>query len=107
MAAVATWASTWLPVLATNKATRCPLQPVAKLACKLISRVWRAPFGGPFLTPTRRHPTMRIFALALLLCLAGLSEAGQMPLSVLPGGTVIFKPIQSVRERKFADLVQQ
>ncbi|MCX7081352.1 MAG: C39 family peptidase [Pseudomonas sp.] len=50
---------------------------------------------------------MRIFALALMLCLAGLSEAGQMPLSVLPGGAVVFKPIQSVRERKFADLVQQ
>jgi predicted double-glycine peptidase len=30
-----------------------------------------------------------------------------MPLAVLPGGAVIYKPIQSVRERKFADLVQQ
>ncbi|APC14315.1 peptidase C39 [Pseudomonas frederiksbergensis] len=50
---------------------------------------------------------MRIFALAFLVFLAGLSEAGQMPLSVLPGGAVVFKPIQSMRERKFADLVQQ
>mgnify|MGYP006188451943 CR=1 FL=1 len=50
---------------------------------------------------------MRIFALAFLLCLASVSEAAQMPLSVLPGGAVVFKPIQSVRERKFADLVQQ
>ncbi|QBF26699.1 peptidase C39 [Pseudomonas tructae] len=50
---------------------------------------------------------MRIFALAFLLCLASLSEAAQLPLSVLPGGAVVFKPIQSVRERKFADLVQQ
>ncbi|ALI04310.1 rod shape-determining protein MreC [Pseudomonas sp. FW306-02-F02-AA] len=50
---------------------------------------------------------MRIFALAFLVFLAGLSEAGQMPLSVLPGGAVIFKPVQSMRERKFADLVQQ
>lgn len=50
---------------------------------------------------------MRIVALALLLCLASVIEAAQMPLSVLPGGAVIYKPIQSIRERKFADLVQQ
>jgi predicted double-glycine peptidase len=50
---------------------------------------------------------MRIIALAFLLCLASLSEAAQMPLSVLPGGAVVYKPIQSIRERKFADLVQQ
>ena len=50
---------------------------------------------------------MRIIALAFLLCLASMSEAAQMPLSVLPGGAVVFKPIQSIRERKFADLVQQ
>ncbi|PSS57821.1 C39 family peptidase [Pseudomonas sp. BBP2017] len=50
---------------------------------------------------------MRIIALAFLLCLTSQSEAAQMPLAVLPGGAVIYKPIQSVRERKFADLVQQ
>lgn len=50
---------------------------------------------------------MRMIALAFLLCMASYSEAAQMPLSVLPGGAVIYKPIQSIRERKFADLVQQ
>ncbi|MHC8411101.1 C39 family peptidase [Pseudomonas sp. Hz4] len=50
---------------------------------------------------------MRIIALAFLLCVASVSEAAQIPISVLPGGAVVFKPIQSVRERKFADLVQQ
>jgi len=45
--------------------------------------------------------------LAFLLCVAGVIEAAQMPLAVLPGGAVIYKPIQSVRERKFEDLVQQ
>ncbi|NIE78429.1 C39 family peptidase [Pantoea sp. Tr-811] len=50
---------------------------------------------------------MRMTALALLLCLASVSEAAQMPLSVIPGGGVVFKPLQSVRERKFVDLVQQ
>ncbi|WP_237882137.1 C39 family peptidase [Pseudomonas sp. PGPR40] len=50
---------------------------------------------------------MRIIALAFLLCVASVSEAAQMPLSVLPGGAVVYKPIQSMRERKFADLVQQ
>ncbi|WP_160108531.1 C39 family peptidase [Pseudomonas izuensis] len=50
---------------------------------------------------------MRIIALALLLCVASVIEAAQLPLSILPGGAVVYKPIQSVRERKFADLVQQ
>ncbi|MDB5996018.1 MAG: hypothetical protein JWP42_3154 [Pseudomonas sp.] len=50
---------------------------------------------------------MRIIALAFLLCVASVAEAAQMPLSVLPGGAVVYKPIQSIRERKFADLVQQ
>jgi predicted double-glycine peptidase len=62
---------------------------------------------GAFFNPTRRRPTMRIIALAFLLCVTSVSEAAQMPLSVLPGGAVVYKPIQSVRERKFADLVQQ
>ena len=62
---------------------------------------------GAFLNATGRHPTMRILALAVLLCVTSVIEAAQMPLSVLPGGAVIYKPIQSVRERKFADLVQQ
>ncbi|MGE8064687.1 C39 family peptidase [Pseudomonas sp. NPDC089569] len=50
---------------------------------------------------------MRITALAFLLCVASVSEAAQMPLAVLPGGAVVYKPIQSIRERKFEDLVQQ
>jgi predicted double-glycine peptidase len=50
---------------------------------------------------------MRIIALAFLLCVASVIEAAQLPLSVLPGGAVVYKPIQSIRERKFADLVQQ
>ncbi|KPN90765.1 MULTISPECIES: C39 family peptidase [Pseudomonas] len=50
---------------------------------------------------------MRMIALAFLLCVASVSEAARMPLSVLPGGAVVYKPIQSVRERKFEDLVQQ
>ncbi|CAK15716.1 C39 family peptidase [Pseudomonas entomophila] len=50
---------------------------------------------------------MRIIALVFLLCVASVSEAAQMPLSVLPGGAMIYKPVQSIRERKFVDLVQQ
>lgn len=56
---------------------------------------------------------MRIIVLAFLLCVAsvilcvGGVMAAQLPLSVVPGGAVVYKPIQSMRERKFADLVQQ
>ena len=50
---------------------------------------------------------MRIALLAVLMLLASLVEAAQMPIAALPGGNVIYKPIQSIRERRFADLVQQ
>lgn len=50
---------------------------------------------------------MRIILLAALVFMAGLTEAAQMPIAALPGGNVIYKPVQSVRERRFADLVQQ
>lgn len=50
---------------------------------------------------------MRIALLAALLFLASLAEAAHMPIAALPGGNVIYKPIQSIRERRFADLVQQ
>ena len=62
---------------------------------------------GAFFNTTRRRPTMRIIALAFLLCVAGVIEAAQLPLAILPGGAMVFKPIQSVRERKFSDLVEQ
>jgi predicted double-glycine peptidase len=44
---------------------------------------------------------------SLLLCLTGLAQAAQMPVAVLPGGNLVYKQVQSVRERKFADLVEQ
>ncbi|GGU52098.1 hypothetical protein GCM10009504_06120 [Pseudomonas laurentiana] len=50
---------------------------------------------------------MRIALLAALIGLASVAEAAQMPIAALPGGTVIYKPVQSLRERRFADLVQQ
>ena len=65
------------------------------------------PLTGASFNTIRGRPTMRIIALAILLCVATVIEAAQMPLSILPGGALVYKPIQSVRERKFADLVQQ
>ncbi len=50
---------------------------------------------------------MRMAALTFLLCLAGLTQAAQMPVAVLPGANLVYKPVQSVRERKFSDLVEQ
>ena len=46
---------------------------------------------GAFFNTTRRRPTMRIIALAFLLCVASVIEAAQMPLSVLPGGAVVYQ----------------
>nr|BFE96687.1 hypothetical protein GCM10020185_72230 [Pseudomonas brassicacearum subsp. brassicacearum] len=50
---------------------------------------------------------MRVTAVSLLLCLACTAEAAQMPVAALPGGMLVYKPVQSVRERKFSDIVEQ
>ncbi|WP_312936044.1 C39 family peptidase [Pseudomonas sp.] len=50
---------------------------------------------------------MRVVLLAALLCVSAVIEAAQMPIAALPGGAVVYKTVQSVRERRFADLVQQ
>jgi predicted double-glycine peptidase len=50
---------------------------------------------------------MRTATFCLLLCLAGLTQAAQMPVAVLPGANLVYKPVQSIRERKFADLIEQ
>ncbi|NVZ23314.1 C39 family peptidase [Pseudomonas costantinii] len=49
---------------------------------------------------------MRIVALTFLLLLAGPTWAGQMAIA-MPGGGVIYKQVESIRERKFANLVEQ
>lgn len=53
---------------------------------------------------------MRAILLSLLVVLGaqtGEAAAAQMAVAALPGGTVIYKPVQSIRERRFANLVQQ
>ena len=50
---------------------------------------------------------MRKTALFALLCLCGLTQAAQMPVAALPGGVLVYKDVQSIRERKFADIVEQ
>jgi len=46
-------------------------------------------------------------ALFVLLCLSGLTQAAQMPVAALPGGVLVYKHVQSLRERKFSDIVEQ
>lgn len=52
---------------------------------------------------------MRMAALSLALCLTGLSQvqAAQIAVPGLPGAVLIHKQVQSLRERRFSDLVQQ
>ncbi|WP_110972823.1 C39 family peptidase [Pseudomonas huaxiensis] len=53
---------------------------------------------------------MRALLLTLLVVLSGqigTVHAAQMAVSALPGGVTIYKPVQSIRERRFANLVQQ
>lgn len=49
---------------------------------------------------------MRRAAFFLLLALAGPTWAGQVAI-VMPGGGLIYKKVESLRERKFANLVEQ
>nr|WP_187673735.1 C39 family peptidase [Pseudomonas carbonaria] len=39
--------------------------------------------------------------------LQGSVLAAQVPLAVLPGGAIAFKPVESIRERRFSNLVEQ
>lgn len=50
---------------------------------------------------------MRVAALSILLCLAGVADAAQMPIAAMPGGNLLYKPVHSIRERRFSDLVEQ
>lgn len=54
-----------------------------------------------------RHP----YIIALCLCLLGIAvphaDAREQALAVLPGGGVVFKPVMSMRERRFVNLVEQ
>ncbi|MGH8452080.1 C39 family peptidase [Pseudomonas sp.] len=49
---------------------------------------------------------MRLVAFLLLLTLTSPTWAGQMAV-VMPNGAVIYKNVESIRERKFANLVEQ
>ncbi len=51
---------------------------------------------------------MRTHFLAfVLLCLTPWSQAAQLPFAVLQGGAVAFKAVESIRERRFRDLIEQ
>jgi len=50
---------------------------------------------------------MRITTFTLLLCMTGLAQAAQMPVPALPGGNLVYKHVQSIRERKFSDIIEQ
>jgi len=42
-----------------------------------------------------------------MLLVSGLSEAAYLPIAALPNGGLAFKHVQSIRERRFSDLVEQ
>ncbi|MCY1264828.1 Lactococcin-G-processing and transport ATP-binding protein LagD [compost metagenome] len=51
---------------------------------------------------------MRTSALLLLALLSsGVTEAARMPVAALPGGGLAYKQVESIRERRFANLVEQ
>ena len=50
---------------------------------------------------------MRLATLTLLMLLTGPTWAGTMAISAMPGGAVIYKKVESIRERRFANLVEQ
>src|SRR5471032_3439383 len=51
--------------------------------------------------------TMRTIALAVALLLSIPIQAATMAVPGLPGAVVFYKHVQSIRERRFSDLVEQ
>lgn len=56
---------------------------------------------------SRFVPTLMLCSALCAFYLQPASAAPNMPLAVLPGGGMVFKPLQSMRERRFSDLVEQ
>jgi predicted double-glycine peptidase len=52
-------------------------------------------------------PTLMLCSALCGFCLQPATAAQNMPLAILPGGGLVFKPVQSMRERRFSDLVEQ
>lgn len=50
---------------------------------------------------------MRLVILSVLCLLSGALHAAQVPVAVLPGGNLAFKQIESMRELRFSNLVEQ
>lgn len=50
---------------------------------------------------------MRTSALLLLALFSLSAQAAQLPFAILPGGSMAYKHVESIRERKFSNLVQQ
>ncbi|MDO9321035.1 MAG: C39 family peptidase [Pseudomonas sp.] len=50
---------------------------------------------------------MRLLLSFVLICCALPSRAATMPFAVLPGGNIAFKSVESIRERRFSNLVEQ
>lgn len=50
---------------------------------------------------------MRSTVLFCLLLMTGLAHAGQIAVPGLPGSNLVYKHVQSIRERRFSDLVEQ
>lgn len=50
---------------------------------------------------------MRLVILPVLCCLSAALQAAQVPFAVLPGGAMAFKQVESIRERRFSNLVEQ
>ncbi|WP_423358003.1 C39 family peptidase [Pseudomonas citronellolis] len=50
---------------------------------------------------------MRTLAFLLLALCSGLLQAAQLPFAILPGGMLAYKHVESIRERRFSNLVEQ
>ena len=54
-----------------------------------------------------KHLFLGLALMGLFLLAQSSTHAAPKPLAILPGGGLVFKPLQSMRERRFANLVQQ
>ena len=55
----------------------------------------------------RLLPKLLVFSALCGFWIQPATSAQSMPIAALPGGGLVFKPVQSIRERRFSDLVEQ
>src|SRR5690606_23503258 len=100
----------WLGQPAEQFAGHCRgLQCLLRQRQRPVTASGKGSLWEPSSLNTSGRKPMRVFSIAsiALVLLCGEVLAARMPFAVLPGGATAFLEVQSIRERRFNNLIQQ